>query len=627
MQEAGSGERIADRQCWECLKRRLVCDRTLPLCKKCPKAGKECPGYNEQKPLQWLEPGKVSLRPRKRNSPPKKFIFRPRTSGTSAAIVASVPVAAPCEPSEPGLAESISQEPCLTLAYPLFERSSITSEAIEIYESHLASLLVQEDRAAWWHDLDVEKRVKHITLMATEAAAASGVGERIMRIGNQDQIKEVVERGQYWEAAALLQSNRDPLAKIQRLLRVMQANKLPSYDFLSDETCEVVHAVNYFNTRIYPYIKETDALAPNPAIIRFPVWALHVLPPAVHYTTVCLSINHYMHSLPPGSSGMVIGEKRLKIYNYRGLAIRALNESIARKETRSSDLTITSILMFMAMEVHDSKDGDWRSHADGMKQLIDIRGGFQSLLRAAPHLTSALVVFVIIVTFSNTLGPVSRQLNITEPLEQHIKEVEKVYSLVFPYTLCPVTLFIDIIRINRLRQEVALSSFADQYQHSLNAQNILARIEGFIPGDWAQAGENQDDWQLIGSIYQSATALYCIMSLQALVALPASTEMNSTRTDHAKHLLENMKAALHLKQLKKIAMFPLCVLGVEAGYHDQQRTRLWIERQLEGHARLLGTSSPLKARAVLRRYWRWKRPGWNECFDEPFTILVPAGAC
>ncbi|CAN9147565.1 unnamed protein product [Alternaria alternata] len=471
MQEAGSGERIADRQCWECLKRRLVCDRTLPLCKKCPKAGKECPGYNEQKPLQWLEPGKVSLRPRKRNSPPKKFTFRPRTSGTSAAIVESVPVAAPCEPSEPGLAESISQEPCLTLAYTLFERSPITSEAIELYESHLASLLVQEDRAAWWHDLDVEKRVKHITLMATEAAAASGVGERIMRIGNQDQIKEVVERGQYWEAAALLQSNRDPLAKIQRLLRVMQVNKLPSYDFLSDETCEVVHAVNYL-------------------------------------------------------------------------------------------------------------------------------------------------------TFSNTLGPVSRQLNITEPLEQHIKEVEKVYGLVFPYTLCPVTLFIDTIRINRLRQEVALSPFAGQYQHTLNAQNILARIEGLIPGDWAQGGENQDDWQLIGSIYQSAIALYCIMSLQALAALPASTEMNSIRTDHAKHLLEIMKAAIHLKQLKKIAMFPLCVLGVEAGYHDQQCTRLWIERQLEAHARLLGTSSPLKARAVLRRYWRRKRPGWNECFDEPYVLLM-----
>lgn len=207
-------------------------------------------------------------------------------------------------------------------------------------------------------------------------------------------------------------------------------------------------------------------------------------------------------------------------------------------------------------------------------------------------------------------------------LEQHIKEVEKVYSLIFPYTLCPATLFTDIIRINRLRQEVALSSFANQHQHTLNAQSILARIEGFIPGDWAQAGENQDDWQLIGSIYQSAIALYCIMSLQASAALPASTEIDNMRTNHAKHTLEKMKAAIHFKQLKKIAMFPLCVLGVEAGYHDQQCTRLWIERQLEEHARLLGTSSPLKARAVLRRYWRRKRPGWNECFDEPYVLFV-----
>jgi len=245
MQEAGSGEKTADRQCWECFKRRLVCDRTLPLCKKCPKAGKECSGYNEQKPLQWVEPGKVSLRPRKRDSPQKKFTIRPRNSETSAAIIASVPVTAHLEPSEPGPPEPIPQEQCLTLAYPLVEGPQVTPEAIELYESHLASLLVQEDKAAWWHNLEAEKQMKHIKLMATEAAAASGVGERIMRIGNQDQIKEVVERGQHWEAAVLLQSNQNPLAKIQRLLQVMQMNKLPSYDFLSDEICEVVHAVSY----------------------------------------------------------------------------------------------------------------------------------------------------------------------------------------------------------------------------------------------------------------------------------------------------------------------------------------------------------------------------------------------
>jgi hypothetical protein len=37
MKNTESGEDKATRQCWECLKRRLVCDHTLPHCKKCQK--------------------------------------------------------------------------------------------------------------------------------------------------------------------------------------------------------------------------------------------------------------------------------------------------------------------------------------------------------------------------------------------------------------------------------------------------------------------------------------------------------------------------------------------------------------------------------------------------------------
>jgi hypothetical protein len=262
-----------------------------------------------------------------------------------------------------------------------------------------------------------------------------------------------------------------------------------------------------------------------------------------------------------------------------------------------------------------------------MKRLIDVRGGFEPLLRAAPHLTSTLVIFVLIATFSNCLGPASHQISITEPLEQHIEEVEKVYRLIFPYILCPPALFIEIIRINRLRQEVKISPLADPYQYTLDAYSILARVEAFVPEDWAQSSEQQDDWKLIGSIYQSAVSLYCAMSFQALAALPITTEMNTMRTIHGEQLLEILKSSVHLRQLKKFSLFPLCVLGVESGYHDQPSTRIWIERLLEDHSRFLGTSSPLKALAVLRRYWRRKKPGWDECFDEPFTSLVPAGAC
>ena len=227
-----------------------------------------------------------------------------------------------------------------------------------------------------------------------------------------------------------------------------------------------------------------------------------------------------------------------------------------------------------------------------------------------------------IVTFSNSLGPPADQISISEPHEQHLKEVEKLYTLIFPYILCPPPLYLEIIRINRLRRDVTLSPFEDPNQYTLDAHDILARIEAFEPGDWAQPGKHHNAWQLIGSIYQSAVALYCTMSLQAVAALPNSLEMDTMRTVHGERLFENLQAAAQSRHLTKFSLFPLCVLGVEAGYHDDQTTRIWISRRLERHSRLLGTSSPLKARAVLRRYWQRNKVGWDECFDGPYVFIL-----
>lgn len=58
------------RQCWECLRRRLVCDFGTPTCNKCRAAGVTCPGYGEKKPLKWIPPGRVNSRTRQRRRPP-----------------------------------------------------------------------------------------------------------------------------------------------------------------------------------------------------------------------------------------------------------------------------------------------------------------------------------------------------------------------------------------------------------------------------------------------------------------------------------------------------------------------------------------------------------------------------
>ncbi|KAK7186934.1 hypothetical protein DPSP01_011617 [Paraphaeosphaeria sporulosa] len=55
-----------DQHCWGCRKRRVVCDLGKPGCAKCKRVGVECPGYGKQKPLQWLEVGKVKCREKKK---------------------------------------------------------------------------------------------------------------------------------------------------------------------------------------------------------------------------------------------------------------------------------------------------------------------------------------------------------------------------------------------------------------------------------------------------------------------------------------------------------------------------------------------------------------------------------
>lgn len=54
------------RHCWECLRRRLVCDSTRPVCNRCRSSGIVCPGYGEQQPLRWVKPGRVTARSRRR---------------------------------------------------------------------------------------------------------------------------------------------------------------------------------------------------------------------------------------------------------------------------------------------------------------------------------------------------------------------------------------------------------------------------------------------------------------------------------------------------------------------------------------------------------------------------------
>ncbi|KAJ3499398.1 hypothetical protein NLG97_g374 [Lecanicillium saksenae] len=50
--------------CWECFKKRRVCDFSRPSCLKCVSRCLRCPGY-DQKPLKWLQPGQTRSKGRR----------------------------------------------------------------------------------------------------------------------------------------------------------------------------------------------------------------------------------------------------------------------------------------------------------------------------------------------------------------------------------------------------------------------------------------------------------------------------------------------------------------------------------------------------------------------------------
>lgn len=185
----------ATRQCWECLKRRLVCDFILPRCKKCVKRGVECPGYDAQKPLQWVEPGKVTSRKRTKPSKNSQLVLQVR-------------------PRNVQKKDSMSDSDSSIESVKNGEEREAEMEIYFNYQKALADVQSVEDV------------------------------EKFLSMESQDRIEEILREGLYEEAVKLLKIEKDPLGGLRRVLRFMKVEQLPVYHFRND-TSEVVEAINY----------------------------------------------------------------------------------------------------------------------------------------------------------------------------------------------------------------------------------------------------------------------------------------------------------------------------------------------------------------------------------------------
>ncbi|KAL0932727.1 C6 zinc finger domain protein [Colletotrichum truncatum] len=484
------------RQCWECQRRRVVCDAARPVCGKCKATGVVCPGYEDKKPLTWLTPGKVKTRTWKRKKPSDKDAS-PKSSS-----------------SEDGSDTTKSS-------------SNVSTQLVHIFPG-------------------VELR---------------------------------------------------------------------------SETCDFVEATMYWNDQVYPSFL-ANQLTSSPWVI--PVTYIHLMPRATQHALVSMAIDHRMLRIGRRKNDPFIVEVQSRFHQHRCAAIQALNEDVNNDRIRGADSTFGSVMVFMFADLMGSATtANWRHHLNGLAGLMAMRGGFEVMFRTTPYLHPLLLFPKIVEVMANTTSPAHDQVGPTTSYK-NIDMISELFQLgYYPLLPCPVELFADIIRINRLRFLIATNSWSEDLGSVQSAaENLVESIIEFSPEIWVESKtDSKEMFLLMGRVYQSATALYAISSLQCLGALPLSAGWKAVRTIHYGRLFALLDQAANEPMVKHCVAWPLIVAGFEAA-SGSAAGRAFVVKQCITSSKDLGAYLPLAAVRVLETFWASGKRTWDECFDTPHALVA-----
>ncbi|ORY63268.1 fungal-specific transcription factor domain-containing protein [Pseudomassariella vexata] len=378
--------------------------------------------------------------------------------------------------------------------------------------------------------------------------------------------------------------------------------------FIGKEYEAVLEATSYYNFCIYPE-NVASQLKPNPFFVAFPEAAIPRLPPSVSHALVCLLLGHRIRRLPISAN---VGSLVKRHDYHRGLAIRALNEDIGDEERRMKDATISGVMMLLASELMEANATKWQDHVNGAMTLVALRGGHSQLLRSpgGPKLQMVLVYFIIIGVIGNTTSPMSNQV----PHMHLIDLITKLYGEVhYPTFPCPPSLFLDIIRINHLRSWGSVELPAEPTAAALD---LLQHINSFSPEKWAESNLSyQEEWLLIGRIYQSAVALYCIATLP----ITPDAQTKGIRASCSRRLSQLLEKCVSCSMTKRYVLWPIIVAGFDA-VHNGSSVQTQIAEWLEVMSRDIGSGLPLCGKAVLESFWSSGKTEWDECFHGMYVF-------
>ncbi len=230
---------------------------------------------------------------------------------------------------------------------------------------------------------------------------------------------------------------------------------------------------------------------------------------------------------------------------------------------------------------------------------------------------------------ANALSPIENQISACS--DWSTDDLYNVYSSnLYSDVPCPTDLFLDIIRITRLRSLFGAGASLKKVVLPV-ARQIFRDIEDFSPDEWNEPYPLPKTTKqfLIGRIFKSAVTLYCLLSMPETAAVfqpdgkasySASCRdlVRASRSDLMKHI------AVATKELpSKIPLaWPVTILGV--AYADGTKEE---KETIEGFFRGVIDmsyieSGPAHGLAKVKKFWDSGKTKWEDCFDEPCTVLA-----
>ncbi|KAL7904286.1 fungal-specific transcription factor domain-containing protein [Trichoderma velutinum] len=386
------------------------------------------------------------------------------------------------------------------------------------------------------------------------------------------------------------------------------------------EARTVMQAFEYFNSCIYRDMAPIHDLGPNPYLYQLSdkhLQAAVVSPDYLKYGMLCMILGHRINQM---RSVVPPREMVEKFYLYWGLAVQSVNEYLNMEDKRLGDTIIAGILTLLLADIQRGSSLNWRCHLDGIYRVIMLRGGFYAV-KQSKSMEPLLLCFWFVAVMGNTTCPASDLFMTAFQLET-LKFLPQQYdTVVSPIQLCPVPLFIEIMKINHLRMRVTNSDATSTEAFQKESFEILGRINCFSPHRLAQSrNSSQEEWVLVGLVYQAAAALYCVLSLQSLSVLPETPALRLQCATNGILMQTLLEEALASKKLKRFMIWPLAVLGVEA-VHGDTPMRAFVAKGLSELSQSVGTYVPLTAKRVLEEFWAASgETRWDACFDRPYVF-------